>query len=386
MISVGYYAVILIVGLFAAVIGPSLPFLAETTQVQLGLLGSLFTLRSFGGLLGSYQGGRMFDRFPGHAILISALLALAALMSLIPLVNSLWVLWILIFFLGVCESTLDVGVNTLLLWKYSRRVAPFLNGLHFFFGTGAFISPLIIAWSVGATESIAWAYWIVALAALPAAAWVAGLKSPQRQAVEEPQAQDKSLFTPLVAMIAGIFFLYVGAEVAFGGWIYTYAVSLHLANTTTAAYLNSAFWGMLTLGRLIAIPVSTRVSPSKMIFLALAGCLVSLVVLALFSESSTALWLGSLGLGYSMASIFPTLLVFAEERLAITGRQTGWFFVAANAGAMFLPWLAGVMFQSAGSRGLMLLILADVMLALLIFAFLSITVSRPIIAETITKG
>ncbi len=50
------------------------------------------------------------------------------------------------------------------------------------------------------------------------------------------------------------FFLYVGAEVGFGGWIFTYAVALDLGSETAAAYLTSAFWGALTFGRLLTIP------------------------------------------------------------------------------------------------------------------------------------
>ncbi len=53
-------------------------------------------------------------------------------------------------------------------------------------------------------------------------------------------------------------FFYVGAEITFGGWVYTYAVTLKLASAAGAAYLTSAFWLAFTVGRLISIPAATR--------------------------------------------------------------------------------------------------------------------------------
>ena len=44
-------------------------------------------------------------------------------------------------------------------------------------------------------------------------------------------------FQPVdVARVALLLFLYVGAEVGFGGWLSAYAVESDLANVTTAAY------------------------------------------------------------------------------------------------------------------------------------------------------
>ena len=42
---------------------------------------------------------------------------------------------------------------------------------------------------------------------------------------------------------------YVGAEVGVGGWLYSYAIAMELADTTSAAYLTSVYWGAFMLGR-----------------------------------------------------------------------------------------------------------------------------------------
>jgi MFS transporter, FHS family, Na+ dependent glucose transporter 1 len=174
----------------------------------------------------------------------------------------------------------------------------------------------------------------------------------------------------LVALIALLLVLYVGAEVAFGGWIYSYALAQGLGSVTGAAYLTSAFWGGLTAGRLLAIPVAARVRPRWILLADLLGCILSLAVVLAWPHSLVALWLGAVGLGVSMASVFPSAITLAERRVHITGRVTAWFLVGASIGGMLLPLLIGQLFESVGPQVTMLAILADLVLALGVFGAL----------------
>jgi fucose permease len=91
----------------------------------------------------------------------------------------------------------------------------------------------------------------------------------------------------------------------------------------------------------------------------------------LWKDSSLALWVGSIGLGLSMASIFPTFLMLAGERMQVTGTITGWFLVGSGAGSMLLPWLIGQIFVLTGPQAMTTVLLVDIagiMLVLLLFA------------------
>ena len=90
------------------------------------------------------------------------------MMLLIPVVPLLWLLAAVLLILGLGEGALDVGGNTLLVWGYREKVAPYMNALHFFFGVGAFISPIIVAQAIQATGDIMLAYWALAVLMLPA--------------------------------------------------------------------------------------------------------------------------------------------------------------------------------------------------------------------------
>jgi len=87
-------------------------------------------------------------------------------------------------------------------------------------------------------------------------------------------------------------------------------------------------------------------------------------------SSPVAIWLGALGLGFSMASIFPAAISLAERRIPITGQVTGWFLVASSIGAMSVPWLIGQLFEPIGPRIAMIIILVDLVAALIAFAAL----------------
>ncbi len=375
--TTGYYAAFVALGMAGASLGPTLPDLAANTGTLLGEISFLFSARSLGYLLGSFLGGHLYDRVPGHPVMAMTLVVITVSMALVPLMSVLWILTTILLFIGVAEGTLDVGGNTLLVWVHGDQVGPFMNGLHFFFGVGAFLSPIIVAQTMSVSDDVRWAYWVLALLILPVAVWLLRLPGPTSRSDSRDAAAgakdhdpDRARGQLLIFLVALFFFLYAGAEIGFGGWIFTYAVESGLSGETVAAYLTSAFWGALTLGRLVAIPIATRFRPRVILLADLAGALTSVGVTLLGSHSLTMTLVGAVGLGFSMASIFPTTLSLAERRLTITGRVTGWFFVGASSGGMTLPWVIGQLFEAAGPHTMMLAILIDLIMVTGVFAVL----------------
>lgn len=368
--TAGYYAAFICLGMTGASMGPTLPGLAQHTHTNLSEISFLFTARSLGYLLGSLRGGRWYDRIAGHRIQALALLGMAALMALVPVIPWLWLLVIALILLGFSESAVDVGGNTLLVWVHRDQVGPFMNGLHLFFGVGSFIAPVIIAQAALWSGDITWGYWALALLLLPVVIYIARQPSPAIQSgAREGQTAQGSTF--LIVLIMLFFFLNVGAEGSFGGWIFTYARAENIGTELTAAYLTSAFWGALTLGRLISIPLATRVHPRWILLADLLGCLASLSVILLFRGSFAAVWAGSFGAGLFMASVFPTTITLAERFLPINGKTTGLFFVGASAGSMFCPWLIGQLFEPVGPHAAMIVIFSALILALGVYLILT---------------
>jgi len=374
--TIGYFGGMVILGLFSSALGPTLGGLAENTGSGFAKVSLLFTARSFGYLLGSLRGGRLYDRLPGHPVLVTVLLVMAVAYLLTPLIPFLWLLTGLMLLVGFAEGTLDVGSNAQLVWVRRRTgdrhgVEPYMNALHFFFGFGAFIGPLLIGKVLGLTGFITFAYWLLALCALPVAAWIVRLPSPARDA-EEQHGPLRTVPGMVIGLIVLFFFLYVGAEVAYAGWISSYVLALGLADASQAAYLASLFWGAFMVGRLLGIPIAMRFRAYWVLVADLAGCLVSLLVLLRWPDSITAVFVCTVGLGLAMASIFPTMINWAEHRMTLTGRTAGYFFTGAGAGGMVLPWVVGQFFESQGAYVMVWIVLADMLLCIISFSILVI--------------
>lgn len=367
--TIGYFATFTALGMSIAVIGPTLPGLAEQTQSQLNQISILFTAHSLGYLTGSFLGGRFFDRLPSHPIMGGMLVVLAIMLALVPITPLLWLLALAVFIAGASGGGLDVGGNLMLVWAHRRNVGPYMNGLHFFFGVGAFLTPIIMAQAVLITGSYQWGYWVVALLILLPAAWLMRLRSPviQTQIQENTSGNEKS---KLIALMVLFFFLYVGAEASFAGWIYTYSRSLNLASETNAAYLTSVFWGALMLGRLLAIPLAVRFRSSVLLWVDLVGCMLSMLLILAIPFSPIVLMFGTVGVGLSMASMFPTMMTLAEKRLGLSGKITGWFLVGSSLGGMTIPWFIGQLFEGVGPRITMVVIQVVIVLAAGVFGLI----------------
>lgn len=374
--TAAYFLFYVAIGLILSAIGPSLPSLAGQTGSLLGQLGVLFTALSLGRLVSALALGRLFDRVPAHPLMAAMLAAICLLVAVIPLLRSLTALTAVFFAIGLPWGVMDVGVNTLIAWIWGERSAPFLNGLHLCFGAGAIVAPLMVntAWKL--TASTALAYWIIAGLLLVVLLLTVSLPSPRiiTQA-EDRRAGEKSRGF-FVTGIMLLILICVGEEVAFSGWIFSYATKGGLATQDQAALLNSLFWAALLCGRLAGIVFAARISARRFLWLDLLGCLAAVGMILLWPGARLAVWAGTLLLGFSIASIFPMTIVYTGQRVLLTSKITGLIIVGDAIGGMLLPWLAGVLFANAGPTWMLLQIFACFLAALVIYSLLDRPVKR----------
>jgi FHS family Na+ dependent glucose MFS transporter 1 len=355
-----YYATYITLGATMALSGPALPWLAQHTTSRIDQISIIFVATSLGYMTGSLLSGRAYDRFPGHRLQALALLVIALSAALVPVLHSLWFLVAVLFLLGTFQGTLDVGCNTLLTWIHGEKVGPFMNGLHFFFGLGSFLAPLIFARVVLASNEIHWAYWFFSLLALPVVAWLWLLPSPPIRR-RPPEAAGRRSINGLFVLIVFFYVFSVGLELGYGNWIFTFSTRIGLARASAAAYLTSAFWGAFTVGRLLGIGISARLRPQTILLADVAGNLGAFAILLLWPDSTLALWAGTIVMGLSIASVFATAMAFAERHVHLTGVLVGWIFVGSGIGGMVMPWLVGQLFERLSPRITMPVLLANTM-------------------------
>ena len=360
-----YFAAFFILGATIASLGPTLPYLAENTGAALASLGLLFTLRSGGYLLGSLLGGRLYDHLPGHRLLGIAIFFGALSLGIVPQVSSFPVIIAIMLLIGLFEATLDVGSNTQLVWVHGARSGPYLNGMFLTAGIGGMLSPLLLS-SIGGTAG----YRVMALASLPVALWAFFTPSPPRKSHEEHR-EGGSLSPFLFAVFCLLTFVFVGGEVGFSGWIYSYAYETGLGTEQTAGLLTSFYWLGITLGRVAAIFISARFKPSRIVLANLTGLVVSLGLILLNPASQTLLWIGSLGFGFFLAPVFPTTFAYLERKTPITGTAAGVLWASGSFGGMIYPWVMGLQMADIGPVSIMVTLAVSFGLSLILFGWVA---------------
>jgi len=152
-----------------------------------------------------------------------------------------------------------------------------------------------------------------------------------------------------VLLLASLFFLYVGVENSFGGWIASYAKSLGTLSLGLALMSSSFFYSALMVGRWLASLVLKRVEE---VTLARAGLLTACagMMCLLFSHASLGLLAGASVTGLGLAAVYPITISLLSREFGDAASQMGSImFTMANLGGAFLPWLVGYYSSRFGS-------------------------------------
>jgi FHS family Na+ dependent glucose MFS transporter 1 len=344
-----YFLAYIVLGMSTATLGPALPYLAANVGTTLKGISSLFLAHRLGYMSGSFFGGRLYDRVTGNRLMVVMLLVMVLGMAAVPLVPILVLLIGILFLLGVAESTVDVGGNILLVWTRPPKIGSLMNALHLFFGLGALISPLILAQVIQRTGGIRLGYWLVAALIVPVAILLMPQASP-KAAQHSVGGHDSTGRILLPLLLAAFMFLHVATESAYGSWIYTYALTKQLADKVSAGYLTSVFWGAFTFGRLSTIFLALKINAKIQLGGSVVGAGLSLLMLLLWPDSISVIWIATAAYGIFLAGLFPGTITLASEHLHMTGEITGIFMVGSSLGAMALPWLIGQFFESVGPQ------------------------------------
>ncbi|XP_061780417.1 sodium-dependent glucose transporter 1 isoform X1 [Nerophis lumbriciformis] len=378
MVSMTLCASFLGLGMGISVVGPTFEDLAFNVKKNIANISYIFIGRSAGYIGGSVLGGILFDCMNPNLLLGISMLFTACGMCAIPFCKHALLLTAFMSTIGISMGILDTGGNVLILNTWGEQAGPHLQALHFSFAAGAFVSPIIAKLLFGhhagstatnATYSITtapvvnddhtivqlvhsrslksmWAYIVIGLfvflTSFPffllsvrsnTSAGKASTPSTKPLVAKHHQA--------LTALLFFFFFAYVGSEVAYGSFIFTYAKDYAHMDQSQAAGLNSVFWAAFAVCRGVSIFFASCMYPGTMILLSLVGTTLSSLFLCLFSQDKVALWVCTALYGASMSSTFPSGIAWFEQYTTVTGRTAATFVVGAALGEMVLPALAG---------------------------------------------
>lgn len=358
-------------GLPDGIVGVAWPSIRASFGLPIDALGALLVAFTSGYVASSFSSGFVLARMG-----LGTLLALSCLLTSVSLMGYAatpfwWPMVGLAAVAGVGAGAIDAGINAYASLHLGPRL---MSWLHACWGVGAATGPLVMTAVLQSGRPWQRGYLIVGLAQLLLAAAFA-LSAPEWTRGVAPAAGSINAATtpPAVASVRrgatwlGVltFFIYTGLEGAFGVWSYTVLTEGRGVSAPMAGVCVSAFWGGLTVGRLLgalaggSIPV-TRTLRVCLLVIALA----SATFAADLSQPVT--FAAVVVAGIACGPVFPSLMSTTEARLGApyVARAVGFQIGAAALGAAILPaaigWVAGrVGLESVGG---MLLLLALVVL------------------------
>ena len=214
-----------------------------------------------------------------------------------------------------------------------------------------------------------WAYWIsscgMLLVAVPLIYFAACTKRRHPELYQQIIAQEentvatdrrktskanvkhyKMFWMFIVTSCAVFLFFYIGVEVTYGSYIFTFAVTYKelCFSKSRAALLNAVYWGSFTVGRLAGIGIAMlKVSTTIMLVSDFIGSMCAVLLMAIFHTSDVIIWTGSALLGLAVASIFPSMMLWIDEHVEVTGKVTAVLVNGAALGDMVLPLTVGLL-------------------------------------------
>jgi FHS family glucose/mannose:H+ symporter-like MFS transporter len=338
------HAVFVPIGIVTVLLGPLLPILSVRWSLNFVQAGSLFTAQFLGSTAGVLISGFLVSR-RGFRFAINAGLLMMALGvgALAFSTRPLGLICILCD--GVGLGLAIPAVNLFVAAANPERRSAALSLLNFSWSVGAVACPFIVA---AAAQVNRIGLFLLLLAGFLCLMFLAIAAMPLSFA--EPNStigEDGAAHVPVprkwgvLFALGALFFLYVGAENAFGGWIATYARSLGTASRILPVTTPSFFYAALMLGRWIA-PLGLRRMGE--IAIAKAGLLIACIGMGgmLLSRTMPLVVISVSLAGFGLAAVYPiTISRLSQEFGPAAARVGSIMFTLANFGGASLPWVVG---------------------------------------------
>jgi FHS family Na+ dependent glucose MFS transporter 1 len=322
--------------------------------------------------------------------LICCMLYSAAFMCYIPHITSAPILLAIFVINQIGMGALESGSNMFILHLWGKETTPFMQALHFMFGAGSLISPLIaVPFLVEKDEDVDLhpndagnhtttgevfhpedinlvpPYCIIAAALVANAVfgfvvWRLFPETPahpsrevanesSRNSVEKgvvktsechPLTNHYQAWKIAVIILTLCFMhIYLGLEISFGSFMTTFAVKSGLGlSKADGAHLTTMFWSTFTLFRIMTVFYLDIVGLELNIFASMLVILIANAFLIPFGSTSVPmLWAGCAIIGVGISSVWACVYGFLEEHFTLSPIVSALMIVAAVLGEFVFP-------------------------------------------------
>jgi MFS transporter, FHS family, glucose/mannose:H+ symporter len=350
----------LLFGIVLSALGPILPAVITRFGLDRASAGALFSVLTFGILLGSLIFGPAVDRY-GYKTPLALATALMGLgLEAIALAQSPGLLRIGVFAIGLGGGVVNGGTNALVADIHAGRRSAGLSLLGIFFGIGACGVPFVIALLKDAAYTATLAT-IGALVVLPLLFMLSiPFPAPKQPHGVSLRTALGLLKDPVLWLFGLVLFFESGVEITVGGWTSAYVSEELQLSASDAAWFVSLNWFSLTL---------ERRAPERVLLGSIAVAITGAITL-LAARTPAAAAAGVVLVGAGFAGVFPIILGYVGERYpALSGTAFSVAFVLALSGGMTMPYVTGALADTQGLRASLVVVPIGLGLMAVLFGF-----------------
>lgn len=343
---------LLATGIGVALLGSVKLALARKLQIDEARVGGMVSVFGFAMIPVMLTVGFVTDLIGKQPVLIGGSLLMAGSLVLLAWSSAYGPSLLAVLLLSAGWATLINVINPISLFAFPGTEAYALNLACFFFGLGAFLTPLVAAYLVRRLDLkgtlLVLAGFVLFTAILALLVDFSSFAQPagQNAATALPGDGIATLLTDAMLWLCafGLFF-YAPLEATMGAWATTYLRDKGVSEGPASGLL-SAFWLLFTGSRLLTALALPKGSETALVLALSVVCIGVWTAVVFGRRRGTAI--GSVvTAGLVFGPIFPTImaLLLGHFPQSLHGRAVGLFFAIGGLGWTAIPMLIGAYAQ-----------------------------------------
>lgn len=335
-------------GIFAMVMGSLLPLISQEYGLSDTVSGALISAHSVGNLFAGFIAG-VLPAYLGRKRSIIFLSSFVSIGFLLMITTGNTMLLLMAFvFTGISRGSVS-NFNNTMVNEVSDSSPSALNFLHSIFAVGAILAPIVVIVSTLLVGDQGWRLTsgIIIVLTLISLLLFSKMKIKDTVKLKEKTMSYGFLKSKGFWVNAGILFFYLAGESTINGWIVKYFVDAQIMSIGYAQILASILWASILVGRLTVGFIGDKFKKEHILLVTTSSTVVFYFLL-LSTTNVTLITIAIIGIGLSMAGIYPTTVSNVGKTIKDYPMAMGVLLVLGGTGSIVMPMLTGALSDAFG--------------------------------------
>ena len=356
-------------GASSVLMGNLMPFLREAYDISYTQAGFLLSLPSWGNIASIFITGYLPSYIGRRKTVLLTAVWMAVAFTLITFgIGGAAMLSLACVMIGVARGGNTNFSNTMMSTLPGEKSAIGYNLLHGAFAMGAVLSPLALILctrsNAAGWKTMTFGIILLCLAQLTV---YGNMKLPAENITKSIRKVDRSFLKNKSFWVgAAILFFYISAEYAIVNWLVTYFKDTGILSDEVSQMMSSLLWVVIFIGRMIGAVLVGKISRKVILVVDGIGVL-AFFLLVFFSRSELPIFVGIMGLGLFMATVYTSALALGTERIKGNDLGVSTMILIGTTGGIITPAIVGMVAEKAGIQmGMGVVVAVTVLLLVMI--------------------